>query len=61
VTAMFNNYPDVVTVKQLQEMLGISRPTAYELLRKNVIPNRKIGKKYIISKLGVKKYLSNCR
>ena len=55
--AMFKNYPDVVTVKQLQEMLKISRPTVYELLRENIIPHKRIGTKYIIPKWGVKKYL----
>ena len=29
---MFAEYPDIVTVKDLQTMLGISRHTAYDLL-----------------------------
>ena len=58
---MFEKYPDVVTVKQLQDMLGISRPTVYELLREDLIPHKRIGAKYIIPKWGVKEYLLNCR
>ena len=57
---MFENYPDVVSVQQIQEMLHISRPTVYDLLRENILPHRKIGKKYIIPKWGVKEYLLNC-
>ena len=30
---MFAEYPDIVTVKDLQAMLGISRHAAYDLLR----------------------------
>ena len=29
-TMMFPNYPDIVTVKQLQVMLGVSRHLAYK-------------------------------
>ena len=29
---MFTEYPDIVTVKDLQAMLGISRHAAYDLL-----------------------------
>lgn len=38
------------TVKELQDILGISRPTAYELLKKNEFRWIKIGTKYRISK-----------
>ena len=31
---LFADYPDVVTVRQLQTMLGISRHAAYDLLGK---------------------------
>ena len=33
---MFPDYPDIVTVAQLQKMLGISRNLAYELIRQNL-------------------------
>lgn len=38
------------TVKELQEILGISRPTVYELLKKNEFRWIQIGTKYRISK-----------
>ena len=56
---MFREYPDVVTVKQVCEMLNISRPMVYELLHDNIIPHKRIGTKYIIPKWGVKEYLLN--
>ena len=38
------------TVKELQEILGISRPTVYELLKMEVFSWVKIGTTYRISK-----------
>ena len=44
---MFNQYNDVVTVKELCQMLNIGRNTAYELLKNNRIRHVRVGKKYI--------------
>ncbi len=38
------------TVKEVQEMLGISRPTVYELLKKNEFRWIQIGNKYLSKK-----------
>lgn len=38
------------TVKEIQDILGISRPTVYELLKKNEFCWIQIGTKYRISK-----------
>ena len=38
------------TVKEIQKILGISRPTVYELLKKNEFRWIQIGTKYRISK-----------
>jgi len=35
--AVFNNYPDILTVKQVGEMLRIGRNNAYELVRSGKI------------------------
>ena len=50
---MFKNYPDVVTVEQLAEMLNIGKSSAYALLQNNQIHHVKVGKKYIIPKTAV--------
>ena len=34
---MFPNYPDIVTVAQLQQMLGVSRHLAYDLINNGYI------------------------
>ncbi len=38
---MFPEYPDIVTVAQLQEMLGVSRHLAYDLINDGYIPGSK--------------------
>ena len=55
--AMFRDYPDVVTVEELQAMLGIGRNTAYRLIKDGEIKSIKIGKKIRIPKIYIQKYL----
>lgn len=55
---IFQDYPDVVSIKDLQKMLGIGRNKAYELLRDNTIQSIKIGRDYKIPKIYVIKYLN---
>ncbi len=50
---MFKDYPDCVNISQLQQMLGIKRTKAYELVKKGNINAKKLGKDYKISKLNV--------
>lgn len=54
---MFPDYPDIVTVAQLQSMLSISRHLAYDLINKGYIPALLIGKAYKIPKVNVIKYV----
>lgn len=54
---MFADYPDIVSVKQLQTMLGISRHTAYDLLAEGEIKGIKIGNAYKIPKIHVIRYV----
>lgn len=57
---MFHDYPDVVDVPTMREMLGgIGRRAAYALLKSGEIENVKIGRIYRIPKLGVIAYLCN--
>lgn len=50
---IFMNYPDVVGVEQMSEMLGISTKTAYKLLRENKIIHFKIGRTYKVAKQNI--------
>lgn len=55
---MFNQYKDVVTVRELAEMLGVGRNTAYELVRCGAVPSVKVGRQIRISKQSVIDYIS---
>ena len=54
---LFADYPDIVTVRQLQVMLGISRHAAYDLLTDGSIRGLKLGNAYKIPKINVIRYV----
>lgn len=54
---MFPNYPDIVTVAQLQKMLGISRQLTYKLIGDGYIPGVKIGNAFRVPKVNVINYV----
>lgn len=55
---MLSQYDSVLTVTELQEILGVGRNTAYSLLRSGAVPSIKVGKKYRIPKDAVLHYLA---
>ncbi len=55
---MFTTYPDVVTVRELKDMLGIGITLAYRLVKSNNIKSLKIGREYKIPKANVISYLT---
>ena len=55
---MFSNFPDVVDVAQMCDMLGgICKKTGCKLLKENKIKHFKIGRKYFIPKVHILQYL----
>lgn len=56
-TLMFPEYPDIVDIKQLQKMLGISRHLAYDLISEGTIRGVKIGNTFKIPKVNVIRYV----
>lgn len=55
---LFTEYPDVVNVEQMCEMLGgICDKTAYRLLKSGEIKSFIVGRHYRIPKLNILKYL----
>ena len=47
---MFDEFPDIMTVSDIQRALGIGRNTAYKLLKSKQIKSIRIGNKYKIPK-----------
>lgn len=54
---MFTEYPDIVSIAQLQKMLDISRCLAYKLVSDGYIPGVKIGNSYRMPKVNVINYV----
>ena len=57
-TLMFTDYPDIVNLMQMRQMLGgISNTLAYRMLRDKTIKSKKVGREYKISKVNVINYM----
>ena len=52
------DYPDVITIDDLCEILHIGKLKAYELLKAQIIKNRRIGKKFIIPRQSVQNFIN---
>lgn len=50
---MFENYPDIVSVDHVSNMLNIGKSAVYSMLKNNELRHVKIGRKYIIPKSSV--------
>lgn len=59
---MFTDYPDVVSIKELANMLGgIGTTLAYRLVKNKDIISVKVGREYKIPKANVISYLLKIR
>ena len=54
---LFNTYPDVVSIDEIQQMLRIGKNAVYELLKNQKLKSIKVGKKYIVPKKYVIEFL----
>ena len=53
---VLKEYPDILDVKQVSMLLGISTKTVYKLLRDGSLTSLKIGREFRIPKVNVMKY-----
>ena len=56
---VLKQYKDVLTFKELKELLGFGKNKVYKLLQNGEIPSTKIGRDYRILKINVINYLQN--
>jgi len=54
---VFKEYPDVMDVKQVSNLLGVSTKTVYRLLRDGSLISLKIGREFRVPKVNVMKYV----
>ena len=55
---MFNMYPDVLTVKEVREILRIGINNVYQMLKSGELKSIKIGRIYKIKKENVIEYIN---
>ena len=54
---VFKEYPDILDVKQVSTILGVSTKVVYRLLNEGSISSLKIGREFRIPKVNVMRYV----
>ena len=50
----------VYSVTEIAELLGIGRSKAYELVRSGTVPSLRLGRRIVIPKLALSRFLAEC-
>lgn len=54
---VFKEYPDVMDVKQVSKLLGVSTKTVYKLIRDGSLSSLKVGREFRVPKVNVMRYV----
>jgi len=54
---VFKEYPDVLDVKQVSKLLGVSTKTVYKLLKDGSLSSLKIGREFRVPKVMLMQYM----
>lgn len=58
---MFKNYPDILTVPQVAEALGIGRKAAYALVNENKLGAIRVGRTIKVPKMCLEEFIKTAR
>ena len=58
---MLNNTKDILTLKELQELLHIGKNTALRLVQSGEIEAFRVGNRWRVLRYSVEKYIMRCR
>lgn len=58
---MLSNYPDVLTVQQAADALGVCTASVYRMVKDGTIGYRRVGRKILIPKVCIIDYLNSAR
>jgi excisionase family DNA binding protein len=58
-STIFSAYPEIVTIAQMEKMLNISKNSCYRLMRSHAITSVRIGRKYLIPKESIIRFMKN--
>jgi excisionase family DNA binding protein len=54
----FPEYPDVLSVEMVQEILGLGKESTYQLIRNGTIHSIRVGKRFLIHKYNLTSWLN---
>lgn len=54
---MFESYDELITIEEMQQLLGIGKNTAYQLLKENKIKCFRIGRIWKIPKKSLEEFI----
>jgi len=55
--SVFSGYPEVLNVKQVSKVLGVSTKTVYKLIRNGILSSIKTGREFRVPKVVIMKYV----
>jgi excisionase family DNA binding protein len=55
--SIFREYPDVMDVSQVSDLLGVSTKTVYKLIGDGTLSSLKVGRAFRIPKVNIMRYL----
>lgn len=55
---VFKNYPDVLNVQQVSELLGVSTKTVYKQIKDGSLKSIKVGREFRIPKVSIMSYIN---
>ena len=58
---MLNEYPDVLTVKEVAQALNLCENSVYRLIERREIGVKRVGRKILVPKVCVSDYLTSAR
>ena len=59
--AVFREFPDIMDVRQVGALLGVSTKTVYNLIRGGALDCLKVGRAYRIPKVSIVRYMNIMR
>jgi excisionase family DNA binding protein len=54
---VFKEYPDVLNIKQVSSLMGVSTKAVYKLVRAELLPFFKVGREYRFTKVSLMQYM----
>ena len=58
---MFKEYPDILTIPQVAQALGVGRKAAYDLVNKKILGALRVGRTIKVPKFSLEEYVKTAR